>query len=210
MERKAVKLKAASQEERLLKWKEPFKNLLGNPTEIINKPTVKKISITLIAAKVYNALLLNHIQFEVKRKFIGKIRTVFREILPCHRFWLSIIEGVCAKNFEATQLFINFSKAFDSIYRGKMEQILVIYGFPKETVTAIIEAHPMVTDFFDIVIGVLKADILVPYVFIIRLDYVLWISVDLIKENSFAWKKTRIRWYANYPDYLALLANTTA
>ena len=36
-----------------------------------------------------------------------------------------------------THLFIDFSKAFDSIYRGKMEQILLAYGLPKETVTAI-------------------------------------------------------------------------
>ena len=27
--------------------------------------------------------------------------------------------------------------AFDSIHRGKMEQILLAYGLPKETVTAI-------------------------------------------------------------------------
>ena len=36
----------------------------------------------------------------------------FKEINPHpHRFWLST---------EATQLFVDFSKAFDSIHRGKM------------------------------------------------------------------------------------------
>ena len=35
-------LKVASQEERPLKWKEHFKYLLGNPSEITNKPTEKK------------------------------------------------------------------------------------------------------------------------------------------------------------------------
>ena len=30
-----------------------------------------------------------------------------------------------------------FTKAFDSIHRGKMEQILLAYGIPKETVAAI-------------------------------------------------------------------------
>ena len=42
-----------------------------------------------------------------------------------------------AKNFEATILFADFSKAFDSINRGKMEQILIAYGLPKEPVAAI-------------------------------------------------------------------------
>ena len=37
-----------------------------------------------------------------------------------------------------TLLFADFSKAFDSIYSGKMEQILLAYNLPKETVVAII------------------------------------------------------------------------
>ena len=34
-----AKLKYASQEERLLKWKEHFNNLLGNPPAITDEPT---------------------------------------------------------------------------------------------------------------------------------------------------------------------------
>ena len=45
-------------------------------------------------------------------------------------------EGVCTKNFEAT-LVVDFSKAFDSIHRGKMEPILLAYGLPQETVSVI-------------------------------------------------------------------------
>ena len=45
------------------------------------------------------------------------------------------------KNLEATFLFIDFSKAFVSIQRGKMEQILLAYGLPKETVAAIMIFH---------------------------------------------------------------------
>ena len=44
-----------------------------------------------------------------------------------------IIEGVCAKNHETTLLFVDFSNAFDSIQNGKMEQILLTYGVPKES-----------------------------------------------------------------------------
>ena len=47
-----------------------------------------------------------------------------------------ILEGVCAKHLETTILFIDFSQAFDSIYRGKMEQILFAYGLLRETVAA--------------------------------------------------------------------------
>ena len=41
------------------------------------------------------------------------------------------------KNLQATILFVDFTKAFDSIHRGKMEQILLAYVLPKETITAL-------------------------------------------------------------------------
>ena len=48
-----------------------------------------------------------------------------------------ILEGVRTKNLHATILFVDFTKAFDSIHREKMEEILLVYGMPKETVAAI-------------------------------------------------------------------------
>ena len=71
------------------------------------------------------------------------------------------------------------------------------------------------TEYFDIVAGVLQGDTLAPYLFIICLDYVLRISTDKIRENSFELKKKRSRRYpaktitdANYADGIAILANT--
>ena len=56
---------------------------------------------------------------------------------------------------------------------------------------------------------------LAPYLFIIRLDYVLRTSIDKIKENSFELTKKRSRRYpaktitnADYADDIAILANT--
>ena len=43
-----------------------------------------------------------------------------------------IIKEVHIKNLKATLLFIDFSKAFDSIHRGKTEQILLANGFSKK------------------------------------------------------------------------------
>ena len=68
------------------------------------------------------------------------MRMVFGEIDPQYlRFWLSVlvIEGVCAKDFEATLLLLDMFKASDSICRGKIEQILLAYALHKETVTVI-------------------------------------------------------------------------
>ena len=106
-----------------------------------------------------------------------------------------------------------------------MEQILLAYGIPKETVAAItilyrntkvkVRSPDGDTEYFDIVAGVLQGDTLAPYLFIICLDYVLRTSIDKIKENGFELTKKRSRRYpattitdADYADDIAILANT--
>ena len=61
----------------------------------------------------------------------------------------------------------------------------------------------------------LLGDTLASYLFIICLDYVLRMSIDLMKENNFKVAKKRSRRYlaktimdANYANDIALLVNT--
>ena len=91
------------------------------------------ISLTEIAAKIYNLMLLNRIipeidpilrknqnGFRTNRSTTGQILTIIR-----------ILEGVKSKNLPLTLLFIDFSKAFDTINRKKMKEILLKYGIPE-------------------------------------------------------------------------------
>ena len=81
------------------------------------------------------------------------------------------------KHLVVTLSSVEFSKVFESIHRGKMEQIILAYGLPKETVAIIMMLYKNTkvkvcspdgnTDFFAIVIDVLKKDTLSPYLFII-------------------------------------------
>ena len=136
-----------------------------------------------------------------------------------------ILDGVQAKNLQAILLFVDLTKVFDSIRRGKMEQILLAYGLPKETVAAItiiyrntkvkVRSLDGDTEYFNIVAGVLQGNTLAPYLFIICLDYVLRTSIDKIRENGFELTKKRSRRYpaktitdADYADDIAILANT--
>ena len=125
------------------------------------------ITLTSIMDKIFNALLLHHIESKIEK------------ILRKNPKWLSekLIHDItkfdnpsnsrrcmCKKNLDATILFVDFSKAFDSIHRGKMEQILFAYGLLKEIVAAIImlykntkvKVHSLDggTDYFNIVAGV--------------------------------------------------------
>ena len=69
------------------------------------------------------------------------------------------------------------------------------------------------TNFFDIVTGVLQGNTWASCLFIICLDYVLQMSIDLMKENGFTLARSR-RYLTetimdtDYADDIALLANT--
>ena len=187
------------------------------------------ITLTSIAAKIYNALLQNRIEPKIdnilrkNQNGFWRNRSMTSQILTICR----IFEGIRAKNLQATILFVDFTKAFDSIQRRKMEQILLAYGIPKETIAAImilyrntnVKVHSPHgdTDYFDIVAAVLQGDTLAPYLFIICLDYVLRTLIDKIKENGFELTKKRSRRYptktitnTDYADYIAILANAPA
>ena len=179
------------------------------------------ITLTSITAKIYNALLRNRIEPKIdhilrkNQNGFRRNRSTTSQVLTIRR----ILEGVRAKNLQATLI---FTKAFDSIHRGKMEQILLAYGIPKESVAAItilyrntkvkVRSPDGDMEYFDIVAGVLQGDTLAPYLFIICLDYVLRTSIDKIRENGFKLTKKRSRRYPattiTDADYAAILVNT--
>ena len=107
-----------------------------------------------------------------------------------------------------------------------MEEILLAYVLPKETVAAIMMPHKNTkvkvrypdgdTDYFDIVAGVLQGNTLAPLLFMICLDYLLRTCIDKMKDNGFKLTKERKRRYpaqtitdADYVNDIALLANTS-
>ena len=145
----------------------------------------RRITLTPIAAKIYNAMLLNRIQPELKKVLrinqngFRKNRSTSSKIMTVRR----ILESVRVKNFNAVLLFVDFSKAFDSVHRGEMESILEAYGIPDETIQAVMMLYKNTrakvrspdgdTDFSDGCAGVLQGDTLVPFLFILCLDYML-------------------------------------
>ena len=97
------------------------------------------ITLTYIAAKIFNVLLLNCIEPQIKKNtyynrndFWGN-RSTTSQIFTIRR-----IHDVQVKSLKATQLFVDFFTAFDSRHRGKMWEIILAHGLPKEIDEAIV------------------------------------------------------------------------
>ena len=139
------------------------------------------ISLTVVAAKVYNKLLLERIRchldplLRINQNGFRPGRSTLSQITTLRR----LIEGVKSKQLQAVITFVDFKKAFDSIHRGKLMEILLAYGVPKKLVDAIhilykdtmtqVITPDGETDFFQITAGVLQGDTLAPYLFIVAL-----------------------------------------
>ena len=88
------------------------------------------ITRTSIAAKICNALLRNRIEPKIdnilrKNQYgFRRNRSTTSQILTIRR----ILESIRAKNIQATILFVDFTKVFDSFHGGKIEEILSDIG----------------------------------------------------------------------------------
>ena len=174
------------------------------------------INLKQTVAKIYSKLLLHRIR-PVLENILGDNQNGFRErrLTTAQIFMLRcIIEGVKQKQLPFVIIFVDFSKAFDSIDRSKMEQILEAYGIINVIIKAIImykNTRAFVrppdgdTEFFDIIAGVLQGDTLAPYLFIIVLDYVLR-NLDQKKNLSRRYPAEMLK-DADFADDLTLLSD---
>ena len=196
------------------------------------------ISLTPIAAKVYNKLILNRIQPHIdpvlrsNQNGFRKGRGTTSQILTVRR----IIEGVKSKNLKSVLTFVDFKKAFDSVDRAMLMDILRAYGIPEKIVGAInilytdtiakVLSADGETEFFKILAGVLQGDTLAPFLFIIVVDYVMRSTVEGYEDLGLTiteGRSTRLPRKANksaqtpvrftdtgYADDLCLVSDTLA
>ena len=185
------------------------------------------ITLTVVAAKVYNRMLLNRIRphldplLRMNQNGFREKRSTEAQILTLRR----LIEGIKSKNLPAILTFIDFKKAFDSIHRGKLMEILCAYGIPAKVVSAINILHTETeakvlspdgdTDFFKILAGVLQGDPLAPYLFIIALDHAMRMATKDETSVGFTLSEQRSRRHpattftdTDFADDLALISNT--
>ena len=162
----------------------------------LTKPdNYRGISLISLVMKLYNRMIMNRLRpaldpllrnaqngFRQKRTTVGQIVALRR-----------LLEGVRANNLSCVLTFIDFRKAFDTIHRGKLMEILRAYGVPAKIVSAIAATYSQTwakvrtpdgdTESFEILAGVLQGDTLAPFLFIVALDYALRCAIDGKEEE---------------------------
>ena len=147
------------------------------------------ISILPVATKIYNRLLLNRIRSHIEPRLrynqngFRPGRGTREQILALRR----IIEEVINFQLPCVISFIDFSKAFDCIFRSHLPDILASYGFPKKIIKAIMSLYintkakimtpEGITLEFLTNLGILQGDVLAPLIFIIVLDFILRLAI---------------------------------
>ena len=162
----------------------------------LTKPdNYRGISLISLVMKLYNRLIMNRLRpaldplLRTPQNGFREKRTTVGQIVALRR----LLEGVRANNLSCVMTFIDFRKAFDTIHRGKLMQILRAYGVPEKIVTAIAATYSQTwakvrtpdgdTESFEILAGVLQGDTLAPFLFIVALDYALRCAIDGREEE---------------------------
>lgn len=155
----------------------------GNPAICGN---YRGIALMSICAKLYNLMLLNRLNSTLNpllrhnQNGFRPGRSTAQQVLALRR----LIEEISSvKDKKLITVFVDFSKAFDSVDWNYIENILLAYDVPKEIVDAIMSVYygaqaavkvdGVVSSFFDLGVGVLQGDTLAPFLFVIVLDWVL-------------------------------------
>jgi hypothetical protein len=178
------------------------------------------ISLMSVSTKLFNKILLRRLVplidplllpwqsgFRPRRSTIEQI-TALR----------LIIDRCKARKKDVVIVFIDFSKAFDSVDRDALSQIIRLYGVPEELVSPMMSLYngtkatvrtpdgstvPFITTS-----GILQGDTLAPFLFVVVMDFVLRTALLPLAHDSFMVSPaTGLLPALAYADDIALLAN---
>ena len=186
------------------------------------------ISLMSCAAKIFNKVLLHRVQ-PVLEPYLRSEQNGFRQHRgTCHQILAlrRVIEGAVKFQTAAVVIFVDFRRAFDSIDRRSLGEVLATYrvhprlvngilALYRDTSAAVLTSDGQ-TEAFNTSSGVLQGDTLAPFLFILLLDWVLHVAVP-DEGNGFLLARRVGRRspeqsvsVLGYADDLALVSSTTA
>ncbi|KAI8508065.1 hypothetical protein Bbelb_143050 [Branchiostoma belcheri] len=178
----------------------------------------KGVTLLSIPGKVYCHAILNRIRdavdeelreqqagFRPKRSCAEQIFTLRRIIEKCNEFQSTLAVS-----------FIDFTKAFDSIHRPSLWNIMQMYGLPNKVISAIkhiyadskccVRTDDGFSGWFEVVTGVRQGCVLSPILFALAIDWVLQQST---KDKGIPWLQGQRLSDLDFADDIAGLAEST-
>uniref|UniRef100_A0A1I8IEM9 Reverse transcriptase domain-containing protein n=8 Tax=cellular organisms TaxID=131567 RepID=A0A1I8IEM9_9PLAT len=135
-----------------------------------------------------------------------------------------VIEEARIRQLTLILIFVDFRKAFDSVVRDALPEVLRAYNVPELLISAVMALYHGTTaavstpdglsDFFETSSGVLQGDTLAPFLFILVLDWVLRTALPsnddgfLLRRRVGRRQPERRLSVLGYADDLALLSST--
>ncbi|CAF1118890.1 unnamed protein product [Didymodactylos carnosus] len=199
------------------KWRNSIRNCRAYNTMNVDsdhRVVCYKFKLRLRATKkcsvTQSLQLCNYTTFALK--FMSRVHILRRILEGCHK-----------KNPPFVATFVDFKKAFDSIHRVMIFNILRNYGIPQKIVDAIRLLHDTsigsvlvdgrLTKEFRISLGVLQGDVLAPFLFIIVIDYIMRrCEMDnygfICEKRTFARHLEKRLSDLDYADDICLLENS--
>ncbi|CAH1239030.1 Hypp5694 [Branchiostoma lanceolatum] len=187
----------------------------GNLTECDNWRGVTLLS---IPGKVYATCILNRMRDAVD-KVLREQQAGFRPKRSCAEqiFTLRRIIEKCSELQAPLAIsFIDFSKAFDSIHRPSLWNIMHSYGIPSRLISAVkqiyadskccVRTGEGYSGWFEVVSGVRQGCVLSPILFAMAID---WVLGKATKERGIQWVQETKLADLDFADDIAALADTT-
>ena len=177
------------------------------------------IMLLSITSKIFSRIILDRMNPIVEPK-LRKQQAGFRSGRSCsdHIFTLrQIFEQSSEWNASLYANFIDFEKAFDSVHRPALWNILRHYGIPSKMVDIIkmlyssfhakVICGNQLSDDLSINTGVKQGCILSPFLFCLAIDWILKESVDK-KRTGLTWTLTEVLEDLDFADDIVLLSHT--
>lgn len=129
-----------------------------------------------------------------------------------------LIDRCKVRKKDVVVVFVDFSKAFDSVDRAALHQIIQLYGVPDRMAATIMSLYSGTnafvrtpdgpTDSFNTSSGILQGDTLAPFLFVVVMDYVLRKALLPLNDIAFTISPSGGTLPAlAYADDIAILAN---
>ena len=177
------------------------------------------ITLLSVPGKVMASIILNRVQ-EAADNMLRQQQGGFRKNRSCcdQIFALrQIIERCVAGNTRMLVNFIDFRKAFDSVHRPTVWNILKHYGIPGKIIEIIknmyqesrcaVRSEGKLGDWFEIITGVRQGCVLSPLLFLLVMDWVMRRSTEE-EIYGLEWKDEKRLADLDFADDIVLLDNS--